>query len=194
MQSGINDHATRNHIGGALDKERARLAQQLFDLVARPIAAALREFEPGSPAASPNNPALVGLRDALDVVCALADNLRADGDHAPVRRVSGGTVLLAQGARPTSRGAGHPLSRREIEVLRLAAGALSNAQIAAELFITEGTVKRHLTNIYAKLGAVSRMDAVNKAQAGWLMEDPRAGPGRTADSGSPRTGLLREHL
>jgi DNA-binding NarL/FixJ family response regulator len=69
-----------------------------------------------------------------------------------------------------ARCARNPLSHREIEVLRLAAGALSNAQIAAELYITEGTVKRHLTNIYAKLGAVSRLDAVNKAQANWLID------------------------
>lgn len=57
------------------------------------------------------------------------------------------------------------LSPRERQVLELAGQALSNAQIGARLFITEGTVKRHLTNIYAKLGAVSRLDAVNKAAA-----------------------------
>jgi DNA-binding NarL/FixJ family response regulator len=55
------------------------------------------------------------------------------------------------------------LSTREREVLRLAALALSNAQIGTRLFITEGTVKRHLTNIYAKLGAISRVDAIRKA-------------------------------
>jgi len=57
------------------------------------------------------------------------------------------------------------LSPRERQVLELAGQALSNAQIGSRLFITEGTVKRHLTNIYAKLGAVSRLDAVNKAVA-----------------------------
>jgi DNA-binding NarL/FixJ family response regulator len=62
-----------------------------------------------------------------------------------------------------------PLSRRELEVLELAARALSNAQIAGQLFIAEGTVKRHLTNIYAKLDAVSRMDAVNRARAAGLI-------------------------
>jgi DNA-binding NarL/FixJ family response regulator len=55
------------------------------------------------------------------------------------------------------------LTRRELEVLRLLALALSNAQIANRLFISEGTVKRHLTNIYAKLQAVSRVDALRKA-------------------------------
>lgn len=48
-------------------------------------------------------------------------------------------------------------------MIRLLAQARSNAEIARELFITEGTVKRHLNNIYRKLGAKSRMDAVQKA-------------------------------
>jgi len=61
------------------------------------------------------------------------------------------------------------LSRRELEVLELAARALSNAQIATQLFIAEGTVKRHLTNIYAKLDAVSRLDAVNRARVAGLI-------------------------
>jgi DNA-binding NarL/FixJ family response regulator len=61
------------------------------------------------------------------------------------------------------------LSRRELDVLELAAQAMSNAQIAARLYLTEATVKRHLSNIFAKLGAVSRIDAVNKAVAASLM-------------------------
>jgi DNA-binding NarL/FixJ family response regulator len=56
------------------------------------------------------------------------------------------------------------LSAREIEILDLVAEALSNGQIAARLQLTEATVKRHLRNIFAKLGAVSRLDAVNKAR------------------------------
>lgn len=61
------------------------------------------------------------------------------------------------------------LSPRELDVLRGVARALSNAQLAAELFITESTVKRHLTNIYAKLGAASRVDALLKARAAGLI-------------------------
>lgn len=56
-----------------------------------------------------------------------------------------------------------PLSRRECEVLQLVAGAMTNGQIGARLSISEGTVKRHLRNIFVKLDAVSRIDAVNKA-------------------------------
>ncbi|MET0520450.1 MAG: response regulator transcription factor [Jiangellaceae bacterium] len=61
------------------------------------------------------------------------------------------------------------LSTREREVLELTAQALSNTQIASRLRLTEATVKRHLRNIFVKLGAVSRIDAVNKAAAASLI-------------------------
>jgi len=61
------------------------------------------------------------------------------------------------------------LSAREAEILVLVARALSNAQIATRLRITEATVKRHLHTAFVKLGAVSRIDAVNKAIAASLI-------------------------
>lgn len=67
---------------------------------------------------------------------------------------------------PSPQGA---LSARELEVLQLAALAMSNAQIGRRLNITEGTVKRHLTHIYAKLDAVSRVDAIRKATVARLI-------------------------
>jgi DNA-binding NarL/FixJ family response regulator len=81
------------------------------------------------------------------------------------------------------------LSRRELDVLDLAAQALSNAQIASRLYLTEATVKRHLSNIFAKLGAVSRIDAVNKAYAASLIASPRGentSPPRRDEGGAPR--------
>ncbi|KOX34880.1 hypothetical protein ADK67_02650 [Saccharothrix sp. NRRL B-16348] len=74
-----------------------------------------------------------------------------------------------------------PLSRRERGLLELVAQALSNRQIAARLGITEATVKRHLHNIFAKIGAVSRIDAVNKAVDAGLISSaqaPRPAPPR----------------
>jgi DNA-binding NarL/FixJ family response regulator len=52
------------------------------------------------------------------------------------------------------------LSSREIEVLTLIAGGNANKEIAAQLSITEETVKGHLKNIFAKLGANDRTHAV----------------------------------
>ncbi|WP_219807447.1 response regulator transcription factor [Streptomyces sp. SM14] len=72
-----------------------------------------------------------------------------------------------------------PLTSREQALLQLVSEALTNAQIAARLFITEATVKRHLTNIYAKLDAVSRVDALRKATSAGLIESGRGAHGRS---------------
>jgi DNA-binding NarL/FixJ family response regulator len=65
------------------------------------------------------------------------------------------------------------LSAREQEVISLVAQGLTNGQAARQLRIAESTVKHHLGNIFAKLGATSRVDAVNKAIALSLVELPR---------------------
>ena len=57
-----------------------------------------------------------------------------------------------------------PLSERELEVLQQVATGASNKEIAVELFITEGTVKNHLTNILGKLGVRDRTQAALKAK------------------------------
>lgn len=79
--------------------------------------------------------------------------------------------VVAEFARMAAAGAGshsealpEPLSEREIEVLRLVAQGASNKEIAATLFITEGTVKNHLTSILAKLGVRDRTQAALKAR------------------------------
>ena len=61
-------------------------------------------------------------------------------------------------ARGPSRTAG-PLSGRELQVLRLVATGMANRQIAVELFLSEKTVARHLSNIFTKLDLSSRSAA-----------------------------------
>jgi DNA-binding NarL/FixJ family response regulator len=56
------------------------------------------------------------------------------------------------------------LSEREIEVLRLVGSGFSNKQIAAQLFIAEGTVKNHITSIFGKLEVTDRTQAALKAK------------------------------
>ncbi|MFS0713794.1 response regulator transcription factor [Microbacterium sp. 2P01SA-2] len=71
-------------------------------------------------------------------------------------------------AAPPSSPADHGLTEREAEVLRLLARALSNAEIARELFIGDATVKTHVSNILVKLGARDRVAAVVLAHRnGW---------------------------
>jgi ATP/maltotriose-dependent transcriptional regulator MalT len=61
------------------------------------------------------------------------------------------------------------LSRREQEILLLAARGLSNRRIAHHLHISEATVKRHLANVYEKMGVGSRGEASQKALVeGWI--------------------------
>jgi DNA-binding NarL/FixJ family response regulator len=68
-------------------------------------------------------------------------------------------------APPAGADGGHglsresPLTRRELEILTLVAEGLSNADIARRLWITEQTVKFHLSNIYRKLGVSNRTQA-----------------------------------
>ena len=57
-----------------------------------------------------------------------------------------------------------PLSQRELEVLRLVAEGKSNQQIAGILFISTGTVKKHLNNIFGKLGVQSRTQCVARGR------------------------------
>ena len=57
-----------------------------------------------------------------------------------------------------------PLSDREVEVLRLIATGLSNADAGRKLFIAPSTVKKHLENIYAKLGTRNRTQAIARAR------------------------------
>jgi LuxR family maltose regulon positive regulatory protein len=56
------------------------------------------------------------------------------------------------------------LSERELEVLRLVAAGMKNAEIAKELFVVIGTIKSHLNSIYRKLGVSSRTRAVSRAR------------------------------
>lgn len=67
------------------------------------------------------------------------------------------------------KGRESPLSGREAQVLMLAARALSNREIAHSLHLSERTVKRHLSNVYEKLGVRSRGEAARKALSeGWI--------------------------
>jgi DNA-binding NarL/FixJ family response regulator len=76
----------------------------------------------------------------------------------------GGTwVSPAIASRLVARMTRVQLTQREMAVLRLVAGGKSNREVGESLFISEGTVKIHLSHLFEKLGATSRTDAVAKA-------------------------------
>src|SRR4029079_10198534 len=74
-------------------------------------------------------------------------------------------LILNQGTKEQSREAGrlNQLTKREIEILRLVAQGLSDAQVAERLVLSPRTVNAHLTSIYNKLGVNSRSAATRFA-------------------------------
>lgn len=76
---------------------------------------------------------------------------------------------------PLKRGARGPLSAREMEVLELISVGSSNSDIAEELYISAGTVKRHVANIYSKLDVNSRVEALRAGVALGLVQVPQSG-------------------
>ena len=79
--------------------------------------------------------------------------------------------LLAQDAQGTMPGGTPPLSRREVEVVRLMAAGQSNAHIARTLSISLNTVKSHVQHIVRKLQAADRASAVARAAGLGLLAD-----------------------
>jgi len=71
--------------------------------------------------------------------------------------------MPSQMLESTQEGVDSVLSARELEILLLAARGLSNHQIASSLTLSEATVKRHLANIYPKMGVGSRGEASREA-------------------------------
>jgi DNA-binding NarL/FixJ family response regulator len=95
-----------------------------------------------------------------------------------VRQVFGSSVYFA-GARPgmtTRPSAVRPetldLTRREQEILQLVAEGHSNANLAKMLWVTEQTIKFHLSNIYRKLDVSNRTEAARWAQLHGLLAEP----------------------
>lgn len=98
-----------------------------------------------------------------------------------------GQTQLPQAARPETRPtrahveAG--LTERELEILQLAAEGRSNSELARMLWVTEQTVKFHLSNIYRKLRVSNRTEASRWAQLNGLLPQTPAGDGANGDQG-----------
>ena len=70
---------------------------------------------------------------------------------------------VPRGPRPSSRSHPGSLTNRELEVLRLVAGGLSNGDVAGQLFLSEKTVEHHMSSVLRKLGQPTRARAVAAA-------------------------------
>jgi DNA-binding NarL/FixJ family response regulator len=121
----------------------------------------------------------------------LLKDTRAEVLADAVRTVAGGEALLAPSilrrlvahhttAPATGTEHGHTIpghvTGRELEVLRLLGQGLSNQEIARELWISESTVKTHVTRVFTKLGLRDRAQAVVLAYESGLVSPRRPGP------------------
>ena len=120
-----------------------------------------------------------------------------DDVASAVRQAFDHSVYLAGSPRPIGGGAAPAqapaaespvgLTRRELEILRLVAEGHSNSQLARMLWVTEQTVKFHLSNIYRKLGVANRTEASRWAQLNGLLsqQTPASEPPRRRKATSP---------
>ena len=91
-----------------------------------------------------------------------------------VREIWAGNVHHSFAAAPANVDADHTkLTPRELEILRLVAAGASNGHIARQLFVTEQTIKFHLSNVYRKLGVANRTEASHYAHVHRLIDSGR---------------------
>lgn len=108
------------------------------------------------------------IRTFVDAGIGLIPLLRDAAQHGVAPEYVG-RILTSMGTRiytPSSTRSvlAEPLSEREIEVLRLVTKGLSNREIAGKLFISPGTAKTHVHNLYGKLGVRNRIEAATRAK------------------------------
>jgi two-component system response regulator DesR len=111
------------------------------------------------------------LRRALDAGASgyLLKDAPAERLADAVRRVHAGLRAVDPELAAAAWGEPDPLSERERQVLRLAADGRSTAAIAAELHLSDGTVRNYLSEAIGKLGAENRVEAARIArEKGWL--------------------------
>lgn len=111
----------------------------------------------------------VRIRRVLEAGAAayILKTLSEEDVRSAVRQAFERTIYLftAPNRRSTGRGRDQGLTDRELEVLALAAAGRSNAEVARVLWVSEATVKLHLSHIYAKLGVTNRTAAAAWAHA-----------------------------
>ena len=104
------------------------------------------------------------MQELISAVHAAAEGPEEDGP-----RDENVIMVVPRSHLEKAEGGEGALSGRELEVLLLVARGLSNGQIARALHLSVATVKRHLANIYPKMGVSSRGEATRKALSeGWI--------------------------
>lgn len=149
---------------------RLRSAAAGFERLGLPFQRARAGLAAASAVATRDRDAAIGeARAALETF---------DGLGAPIQARQARVLLRSLGETPSRgrarRPTGSPLSARELEVGRLVASGLSNAEVATRLFISPRTVTTHLDRIYTKLELRSRVALTRYLADSSLLEQGRA--------------------
>ncbi|MEU0563524.1 LuxR C-terminal-related transcriptional regulator [Dactylosporangium sp. NPDC006015] len=107
-------------------------------------------------------PFLVGGHPVRDLLANFAPLLPVY--HPLAAELAAGSSPLAGGGRGADGSLVEPLTERELTVLRYLQGTMSNLEIASTLYVSVNTVKTHVKNIYRKLHAGRRREAVERAR------------------------------
>jgi DNA-binding NarL/FixJ family response regulator len=161
---------------GTAGRAAVQLVGELSTSSTLPVVAVLPEASP---------------RELRDLIQAGAAGLVLEGEAAAallptVRAVHAGQIVVPKAL--WQRVAKPSLSTREKQALAMVVMGFSNSEIAARLFVTEATVKSHLSSAFAKLGVRSRSEATNR------ILDPEHGLGTgilaisAGDAAEPSTG------
>jgi ATP/maltotriose-dependent transcriptional regulator MalT len=143
--------ALRETIGAQMGvAERTEYAQAVAGVKAQPAASTLA--------------AAWAAGRTLSVEQAIAEAMEHSRLPAPTAVESSKASRVHQAVPPSSTTFVEPLSVRELEILHLIAAGHSNQAIADTLVIAVSTVKRHINNIYGKLGVQSRTQALARAR------------------------------
>ncbi len=121
-----------------------------------------------------DEPAVVDAAFARGAVAFIQKTIDPADLAAIVRQAVAGNVFLSAGNTPraTHVEPKWDLTPREVEILRALAGGLSNKQMAKDFWLSDQTIKYHLTNIYRKLGVSSRTEAIRLAYEHGVVENP----------------------
>jgi DNA-binding NarL/FixJ family response regulator len=127
---------------------------------------------------------LVGAAFARGADAYVLKSAQPDDVASAVRQLFDQSVYVSEAAaaepEPPGEEPEQPLTRRELEILGLASEGMTNAAMARKLWVTEQTVKFHLSNVYKKLGVANRTEASRWAYERGLFAD-EAGPALQAE-------------
>ncbi|MGH3264823.1 MAG: LuxR C-terminal-related transcriptional regulator, partial [Trebonia sp.] len=152
-----------------LASERLASSAESFDQLAMPYLAARARLAGGTAILGHDDTrAADETRRALEVF----DRLGAPGDAQQARQVLRSLGVVPSRGRARAR-TGAAMSTRELEVARLVATGLSNADVATRLFVSPRTVTTHLDRIYTRLGLSSRVALTRYLADSGLLEGER---------------------